>query len=137
MVPHAADDPGASWKYPGPANPAATAVADRRDEVCWRHPGPDPLPAEYRTRRHRTPAVAAVVGSGVFSVLGLVCAAVTAVSCIVLIGPVGIALGVVGHIRGERMGKWSALAATAATVIGSAVLYFVVPDRRGQSVALS
>ncbi|RMI34868.1 hypothetical protein [Nocardia stercoris] len=137
MVPHAADDPGASWKYPGPAAPAGTAVADRRDEVCWRHPGPDPLPSEPQPVAHPTPAVAAAVGSGVFSVLAFVCAAVTAISCIVLIGPVGIVLGIVGHVRGERLGKWSAFAATAATVIAGAVLYFVVPDRRGHSVALS
>ncbi|MEU4516759.1 hypothetical protein AB0G05_45350 [Nonomuraea wenchangensis] len=53
------------------------------------------------------------------SVLGCVCAAVAVLYAPVLFGLAGIVLGVVGHLRGERLGKWAALAAGAGMGAGT------------------
>ncbi|MEU6728112.1 hypothetical protein ABZ917_30775 [Nonomuraea wenchangensis] len=55
----------------------------------------------------------------VWSVLGCVCAAVAVLYAPVLFGLAGIVLGVVGHLRGEPLGKWAALAAGAGMGVGT------------------
>ncbi|WP_280508567.1 hypothetical protein [Nocardia flavorosea] len=57
-------------------------------------------------------------GPQVLSIIGFVCAAVSLLFCPLLFGIAGIALGVIGHIRGESLGKWAAIAAGVCLIIG-------------------
>ncbi|WP_280462796.1 hypothetical protein [Nocardia carnea] len=57
-------------------------------------------------------------GPQVLSIIGFVCAAVSLLFCPLLFGIAGIVLGVVGHIRGESLGKWAAIAAGVCLIIG-------------------
>lgn len=57
-------------------------------------------------------------GPQVLSIIGFVCAAVSLLFCPLLFGIAGIALGVIGHIRGESLGKWAAIAAVVCLIIG-------------------
>jgi len=52
------------------------------------------------------------------SIIGFVCAAVALFFCPILFGPVGIVLGVIGHSRGESLGKWAAIVSAVALVVG-------------------
>jgi len=129
--PDFSDDPG-SWKYPG----TRQGPDDRRDpgpthppgdEVSgtWKCLGPEPVPC------HRTPVEPAAVARtafSVFSVVGFVCAGVTLVSCIWPLGLIGVVLGAVGHRRGERLGKWAALASVAAMAVGLVIVFWVAPS---------
>ncbi|OCF87949.1 hypothetical protein AW168_23160 [Nocardia brasiliensis] len=53
-----------------------------------------------------------------FSIVGLVCAVISVLFCPILFGPAGIILGIVGHTKGEPLGKWAAIAAGVGMVIG-------------------
>ncbi|MGI5223146.1 hypothetical protein [Nocardia sp. CA-290969] len=57
-------------------------------------------------------------GPQVLSIIGFVCAAVSLLFCPLVFGIAGIILGVVGHIRGESLGKWAAIAAGVCLVAG-------------------
>lgn len=57
-------------------------------------------------------------GPQVLSIIGFVCAAVSLLFCPLLFGIAGIVLGVIGHIRGESLGKWAAIAAGVCLIIG-------------------
>ncbi|WP_020547663.1 hypothetical protein [Nonomuraea coxensis] len=57
----------------------------------------------------------------VLSILGCVCAAVAVLYAPVLFGLAGIVLGVAGHLRGEPLGRWAAVAAGAGMVAGTAL----------------
>lgn len=57
-------------------------------------------------------------GPQVLSIIGFVCAAVSLLFCPLVFGLAGIALGVIGHIRGESLGKWAAIAAGVCLIIG-------------------
>ncbi|MEW9551547.1 hypothetical protein [Nonomuraea sp. NPDC050783] len=55
----------------------------------------------------------------VASVLGFACAAVAVLVAPVLFGLAGIVLGVAGHLRGEPLGRWAAVAAGAGMATGT------------------
>lgn len=57
-------------------------------------------------------------GPQVLSIIGFVCAAVSLLFCPLVFGIAGIILGVVGHIRGESLGKWAAIAAAVCLAAG-------------------
>ncbi|MEV0110768.1 hypothetical protein AB0H42_31165 [Nocardia sp. NPDC050799] len=57
-------------------------------------------------------------GPQVLSIIGFVCAAVSLLFCPLVFGAAGIVLGVIGHIRGEPLGKWAAIAAAICLVVG-------------------
>ncbi|MDP4503560.1 hypothetical protein [Nonomuraea turcica] len=59
----------------------------------------------------------------VVSIVGFVCAAVAVLFTPVLFGLAGIVLGVVGHARGEPLGKWAAVAAGVGMVIGTVLSF--------------
>ncbi|WP_433491024.1 hypothetical protein [Nocardia grenadensis] len=60
-------------------------------------------------------------GPQVLSIIGFVCAAVSLLFCPIVFGAAGIVLGVIGHIRGEPLGKWAAIAAALCLVVGVVV----------------
>ncbi|MFC9893681.1 hypothetical protein ACFVMC_08300 [Nocardia sp. NPDC127579] len=60
-----------------------------------------------------------------FSILGFICAPLAVFLCPILFGPAGIALGLVGRSKGESLGKWAAIAAGIALVLGLFFSYFV------------
>lgn len=57
-------------------------------------------------------------GTQTYSIIGFVCAAVCLFFCPILFGPAGIILGVVGHSKGETLGRWAAIAAGAGMILG-------------------
>ncbi|MTE15441.1 hypothetical protein [Nocardia aurantiaca] len=57
-------------------------------------------------------------GPQTFSIIGFVCAAIALIFCPPLFGIAGIVLGVIGHNKGEPLGKWAAVAAGVAMVLG-------------------
>ncbi|WP_283206637.1 hypothetical protein [Nocardia cyriacigeorgica] len=57
-------------------------------------------------------------GTQVFSIIGFVCAGICLLFCPILFGPAGIILGIIGHNKGEPLGKWAAVAAGVAMAIG-------------------
>ncbi|MEO3804609.1 hypothetical protein [Nonomuraea sp. B1E8] len=54
----------------------------------------------------------------VLSIIGFVCAAVAVLFIPILFGLAGIVLGIVGHTRGEPLGKWAAVAAGVGMILG-------------------
>ncbi|MEO3791805.1 hypothetical protein ABGB14_16485 [Nonomuraea sp. B10E15] len=54
----------------------------------------------------------------VLSIIGFVCAAVAVLFVPILFGLAGIVLGIVGHTRGEPLGKWAAVAAGVGMILG-------------------
>ncbi|MFI9410714.1 hypothetical protein [Nocardia gamkensis] len=64
-------------------------------------------------------------GSQVYSIVGFVCAVTAVLFCPILFGPAGIILGIVGHNKGESLGKWAAIAAAVGMVIGFIVGFAV------------
>ncbi|MQY19683.1 hypothetical protein [Nocardia macrotermitis] len=117
------DNPDASWQYPGghrperPGSPADDAAGS------WRCPGPDPVPPQDDPPSSPLHPVA-----GLFSAIAFVCAGLALLSCLWLLGPIGVILGVVGHVRGERLGRWAAVTSVAATVLSLAVYHFAPRD---------
>ncbi|WP_219508098.1 hypothetical protein [Nonomuraea ceibae] len=63
----------------------------------------------------------------VLSIAGFGCAAVALVFVPILFGPAGIVLGLVGHSRGERLGRWAAVTAAVATAAGMVLGYLLLP----------
>ena len=61
----------------------------------------------------------------VLSIIGFICAAVALLFIPLLFGIAGIVLGIVGHTRGETLGKWAAIA-SAITMIAGMVLGYLV-----------
>ncbi|MFC9432567.1 hypothetical protein [Nocardia sp. NPDC057030] len=64
-------------------------------------------------------------GSQVFSIIGFVCAVIAVLFCPILFGPAGIVLGIVGHNKGEPLGKWAAITAGVTMIIGFLVGFLV------------
>jgi hypothetical protein len=61
----------------------------------------------------------------VLSIIGFICAAVALLFIPILFGIAGIVLGIVGHTRGESLGKWAAIA-SAVTMVGGMLLGILV-----------
>ena len=117
------DNPDASWQYPGGHRPERPGSPDDDAAGTWKCLGPDPVPP------HRDPAPSALRPvAGLFSAIAFVCAGLTLLSCLWLLGPIGAILGAIGHVRGERLGKWAGLASVAATAVSLAVYHFAPRD---------
>ncbi|WP_028477681.1 DUF4190 domain-containing protein [Nocardia sp. CNY236] len=67
----------------------------------------------------------------VYSIVGFVCAATALLFCPIVIGTAGIVLGVVGHTKGEPLGKWAAIAAGVGTVVGTVLGLWMYSDILG------
>lgn len=78
---------------------------ERTREGQWSQPPPYPQPPQRQ-------------GAQVLSIIGFVCAAVAVLFIPILFGLAGIVLGIVGHTRGEPLGRWSAIAAGVCMVVG-------------------
>ncbi|SPL98273.1 Basic proline-rich protein [[Actinomadura] parvosata subsp. kistnae] len=63
----------------------------------------------------------------VASVIGCVCGAVAVLYLPVLFGLAGVVLGVVGHVRGEPLGRWAAIAAGAGMLLGTLLSILLTP----------
>ncbi|SDK63017.1 hypothetical protein [Nonomuraea jiangxiensis] len=79
----------------------------RAGETQWSQPPPYPPPSPYRQP-----------SAQVLSIIGFVCGAVALLFVPILFGLAGIILGIVGHTRGEPLGKWAAGTAGVCMVIG-------------------
>lgn len=64
-------------------------------------------------------------GTQVLSIVGFACAAVAVVFLPPLFGLAGIVLGIVGHTRGEPLGKWAAIAGVVGMIIGMLLSFLV------------
>ena len=84
-------------------------------------PGRPPPPAPARRPR---------VSDQVLSIIGFVCAAIALLFIPILFGIIGIVLGIVGHTRGEALGKWAAIA-SAVTMVGGMILGIIVVNSMG------
>ncbi|WP_433601375.1 hypothetical protein ACQPXH_06330 [Nocardia sp. CA-135953] len=85
----------------------------------------------YAPRPHSTPGPRS--GSQTLSIIGFVCAGISLLFCPYLFGPVGIILGIIGHKKGESLGKWAAFVSAISLVIGLILIYAVfsgsmIPD---------
>ncbi|MEV6134901.1 hypothetical protein AB0L63_02290 [Nocardia sp. NPDC051990] len=72
-------------------------------------------------------------GAQTLSIIGFVCAGISLLFCPYLFGPVGIILGIIGHRKGESLGKWAAIASAISLIVGLILVYAVfsgslVPD---------
>jgi hypothetical protein len=91
------------------------APGDDRDAGdSWTPPQPQPRPP-YRMG----------VTDQVLSIVGFVCAAVAVLFSPVLFGLAGIVLGIVGHTKGEPLGRWAAVAAGAGMILGTVLTVIV------------
>ncbi|GAA3710422.1 hypothetical protein GCM10022224_089950 [Nonomuraea antimicrobica] len=59
------------------------------------------------------------VSRQILSIAGIVCAVVAVLFLPVLFGLAGVVLGIVGHTRGEPLGRWAAIAAGAGMLVGT------------------
>ncbi|MFG1703137.1 hypothetical protein ACFLIM_08085 [Nonomuraea sp. M3C6] len=91
----------------------------RPGEGPWSQPPPYPQPPSYKQP-----------GNQVLSIIGFVCAVVAVLFYPPVFGLAGIVLGIVGHTRGEPLGKWAAVAAGVAMILGIVLGYLVA---RGMS----
>ncbi|GAA0935354.1 hypothetical protein [Nonomuraea longicatena] len=64
-------------------------------------------------------------GTQLFSIFGFVCAGLALLILPIVFGPIGIVLGIVGHTRGEQLGKWAAVTAGVLMVVGMLLGYLV------------
>ncbi|MER6003577.1 hypothetical protein ACIHFD_54105 [Nonomuraea sp. NPDC051941] len=76
----------------------------------WSQPPPYPQPPYKQPPSNQ-----------VLSIIGFVCAVVAVLFIPILFGLAGIVLGIVGHTRGEPLGKWAAVAAGVGMIIGIAL----------------
>jgi hypothetical protein len=61
------------------------------------------------------------------SVIGFVCGAVAVLYLPVLFGLAGVVLGVVGHARGEPLGRWAAITAGTGMLLGTLLSILLTP----------
>ncbi|WP_327149681.1 hypothetical protein [Nocardia sp. NBC_01329] len=113
--------PGAQQGWPGTGAPGG-----QQGSGGWTGgaPGAGGYPAYPKQQQYQPYGAAAQPersGPQVLSIIGFVCAAVSLLFCPIVFGAAGIVLGVVGHIRGEPLGKWAAIAAAICLVVGVAI----------------
>ena len=65
-----------------------------------------------------------------FTIASVVCSVVALVFLPIILGPLGIIFGFVGHSRGERYGKWAGLFGIVATIVGMVLGYIVLKNLR-------
>ncbi|WP_067710579.1 hypothetical protein [Nocardia yamanashiensis] len=65
-------------------------------------------------------------GPQVFSIIGFICAAIALIFCPPGFGIAGIVLGIVGHNKGEALGKWAAIAAGVCMVLGLVIGFLII-----------
>lgn len=97
-------------------------------ETQWSQPGPAP---SYQQPYGQPPQPPQRSGAQVLSIIGFVCAAVALLFIPILFGLAGIVLGVVGHTRGEPLGKWAAIASGATMVLGMVIGVLVMRSMTG------
>ncbi|MEV0297323.1 hypothetical protein [Nocardia sp. NPDC050710] len=89
-----------------------------RDDDRPAYPPPPPIgPSDQVPARSGPPTL---------SIIGFVCAALALLVCPILFGPAGIVFGYLANNRGERYGKWAALASAIGLIAGlilSLILY--------------
>lgn len=100
-------------------------ITDATPETPYGGP-PGYTPGPYTTPGPRS-------GSQTLSIIGFVCAGISLLFCPYLFGPVGIILGIIGHKKGESLGKWAALVSAISLAIGLILVYAVfsgsmIPD---------
>lgn len=66
------------------------------------------------------------VGARRLTLWAFVCAALGVVVLPIVLGPLGVGLGVAGGRRGDRLGRWAAVASAAALCLGTLVGTFYV-----------
>ncbi|QBS41391.1 hypothetical protein DMB37_15920 [Nocardia sp. CS682] len=81
--------------------------------------------AAYSQQSYEPYAAPRTAGTQVFSIIGFVCAAVAVLFCPILFGPAGIVLGLIGHSKGESLGKWAAIASGVTMIIGFLVGFLI------------
>ncbi|MGW6426413.1 hypothetical protein ACWF82_27380 [Nocardia sp. NPDC055053] len=111
---------------PAPLYPQAYPVPGRVGYGAPRYPLPyQPVPMQRYGYADSTP---------IWSIISFCCVAASVVGGAMLCGlpilvtaPTGIVLGIVGHAKGEQMGKWAAIAnGVVAALAALAVVLFVV-----------
>lgn len=133
-APPAAPQPGVyGYAYPPAPTPPPAPIAPPPyggpQPPPYGSPQPPPYggypqqPPPYQPYGYRPPAAE----TPVFSIVGFVCAVLTLgflVFCwfgVFLTGPLGIIFGVIGHNKGEELGKWAAIASGVTMALGVAL----------------
>lgn len=82
--------------------------------------------AGYPERDPFAPVEASPRGAGALAALGMVAAVLAVVGGLAPVaGPAGMALGLLSHVKGSRLGLPTAVAAGIATVIGFTVTFWL------------
>ncbi|SEM25407.1 DUF308 domain-containing protein [Nonomuraea pusilla] len=109
------EQPGAgrsAFDQPGPVGHPGQPGQPGHQSFQQPYGGPPPsYPPPYPVQAGRS-------GAQVLSIIGFVCAAVSVLFIPILFGLAGIVLGIVGHTRGESLGKWAAIASGICMVLG-------------------
>lgn len=112
-----------------------TTPDDPNARPQWSPPPEQPGPAPpydqpYGQAGHGAPPKS---GSGVqiLSIIGFVFAAIALLFIPILFGLIGIVLGIVGHTRGESLGKWAAVASGVTMILGMLIGFLVVRSMTG------
>ncbi|MGY4099737.1 hypothetical protein ACW2Q0_09290 [Nocardia sp. R16R-3T] len=121
------------------SEPLESSARDDRDQPGTVYPpinDADPQTPNGGYRAHTPPpyrAPGSRPGAQPLSIIAFVCAGISLLFCPYLFGPVGIILGIVGHKKGESLGKWAAIVSTISLIIGLILVYTVfsgsmIPD---------
>jgi hypothetical protein len=70
-------------------------------------------------------------GTQIFSILGFVFGGLALLILPIVFGPIGIVLGIIGHTKGEPLGKWAAIVAGVLMVVGMLLGFLVFTSMRG------
>ncbi|WP_157247066.1 hypothetical protein [Nonomuraea typhae] len=123
-----------------PPNPSQGEEPDAR-ESQWSPPPQQPGPAPPYDQPYGQPYGQAPHGQSpygeppkssgtqVMSIIAFVCAGVALLILPIIFGPIGIVLGIVGHTRGESLGKWSAVTAGVTMVLSMVIGFLVLQSR--------
>jgi hypothetical protein len=111
------------WGAPGGQPAWGGTPAGQPDQSGQQPPGGYPAYPQQQYQPYGATQQPERSGPQVLSIIGFVCAAVSLLFCPLVFGVAGIILGVVGHIRGESLGKWAAIAAAVCLVIGIVLVF--------------
>lgn len=114
---------------PPPAYPPAYPVPGQVGYGAPRYPGPIP----YQPPPGLQPRYGYADNTPIWSIISFCCVAASVLGGAMLCGipvlvtaPTGIVLGVVGHAKGEQMGKWAAIANAAVAALAAVVFVLLV-----------